>query len=187
LGAGSFGLLEAGQSVLRTDRSFAEPMSDYAVGRYGYVQTVAFVALAAGSAAVCAGLCSWGPRSQRWETSRLLIGTWSIGVSLAAAFRVDVNGSTSATGQVHEATSGLAFLAIIAAMWVFTAATRQSAAWKALTRLSYALSATASGAFVAAAVAQPSVAFGVAQRVFLGAIVVWLVTLGARLYALSHA
>jgi hypothetical protein len=45
LGAATFGVLEGVQSVVREDHSFAASMSVYAVGAYGFVQTIAFVAL----------------------------------------------------------------------------------------------------------------------------------------------
>jgi Protein of unknown function (DUF998) len=185
LGAATFGVLEAAQSVLRADRSFAEPMSDYAVGAYGFVQAVAFVVLAVGSAAVCAGLGWPRQRPPSWRISRVLIGVWSFGVFLAAVFRVDGDGSSSAAGQVHGAASGLSFLAILAAMFWFTDAARQVADWQSFSRPSSALTGTATVAFVVAAATQPSIAFGVAQRVFLGAVVVWIVAIGARLYVLG--
>jgi hypothetical protein len=178
-------MLETAQSVLRADRGFSEPMSDYAVGSYGSVQTVAFVVLALGSAAVCAGLSSSRQRPPSWKISRILIGVWSLGVSLAAVFRVDVDGSSSAAGQVHGAASGLSFVAILAALFFFTDASRQTADWQSFSRLSSALAGTATGAFVVAAATQPSIAFGIAQRVFLGAVVVWIVAIGARLYILG--
>lgn len=156
LGPLTFAMLEAAESVLRADRSFAEPMSDYAVGPYGFVQTVAFVVLALGSAAVCAGLRSPRQRPPNWQIARVLIGVWSLGVSLAAVFRVDVNGSGSAAGQVHGAASGLSFLAILAAMFVFTNAARQAAGWRSFSRLSFGLAGTAIVAFVVAAATQPS-------------------------------
>ncbi len=186
LGAAAFGMLEAAQSLLRADRSFAEPMSAYAVGPYGSVQTVAFVILALGSAAVCAGLSSPRRRPPDWQMSRVLIGVWSFGVSLAAVFRVDVDGSSSSAGQVHGAASMLSFVAILTAMFFFTGAARQVADWRSFGRLSSALAGTATVAFVVAAATQPSIAFGVAQRVFLGAVVVWIVAIGARLYVLGR-
>jgi uncharacterized protein DUF998 len=185
LGPATFGMLEAAQSILRADRSFAEPMSAYAVGPYGSVQAVAFVVLALGSAAVCAGLGSPRQRPPNWQISRLLIGVWSLGVSLAAVFRVDVDGSSSAAGQVHGAVSGLSFVAILAAMFFFTDAARQVANWQSFSRLSSALAGAATVAFVVAAATRPSIAFGVAQRVFLGAVVAWIVAIGARLYVLG--
>lgn len=186
LGAGTFGMLEAAQSVLRADRSFAASMSDYAVGPYGSVQTVAFVVLALGSAAVCVGLSSPRQPPASWKISRILIGVWSLGVSLAAVFRVDVGGSSSAPGQLHAVASGVSFVAILAARFFFTDATRQAADWRSFRRLSSALAGTATGAFVVAAATQPSIAFGVAQRVFLGTVVVWIVAIGARLYVLGQ-
>ncbi len=185
LGAATFGMLEAAQSVLRADRSFAEPMSAYAVGPYGFVQTVAFVVLALGSAAVCAALSS-RRRPPHWQVARGLIGVWSLGVSLAAVFRIDVDGSRPSAGQVHAAASMLSFVAILAAMFFFAHATRQVAEWRSFGRLSAALAGTAAVTFILAGATQPSITFGVAQRVFLAAVVAWLVAIGGRLYTLGR-
>lgn len=184
LGTATFGVLEVAQSVLRTDRSFADPMSAYAVGPYGFVQTVAFVVLALGSAAVCAALRSSRQRPPEWRVARGLIGIWSLGVVLAAVFRIDVDGSTSLAGQVHGAVSGLSFVAILAAMFFFTIAAPQVAEWGSFGRPSAALAGTAAVGFILAGATQQSITFGVAQRLFLAAVVVWIVAIGARLYVL---
>lgn len=173
LGAATFGVLEAIQSVARADHSFSEPMSVYAAGPYGFVQTVAFLVLAVGSAAVCAAIGLPQPRPPDWQVARGLIVVWSVGVSLAAAFRIDGSGSTAA--QVHAAASMLSFLTVLAAMFFFTRATRQVPAWYSFGKVSSALASVAALAFVVAGATQPSIVFGVAQRVFLGAVVAWLV------------
>lgn len=184
LGVASFGVLEAVQSVARADHSFAEPMSVYAVGPYGFVQTVAFLVLAVGSAAVCAALSSPYPRTADWQVARGLVAVWSVGVSLAAAFRIDGSGSTAT--RVHGAASMLSFLAVLAAMFLFTRATRQVPAWYSFGKVSSALTSVAAVAFVVAGATQPSIVFGVAQRGFLGAVVVWIVAIGARSYVLAR-
>lgn len=184
LGAATFGVLEAIQSVARADHSFSEPMSVYASGPYGFVQTVAFLVLAVGSAAVCAAIGLPHPRPPDWQVARGLIVVWSVGVSLAAAFRIDGSGSTAA--QVHATASMLSFLSVLAAMFFFTRATRQVPAWYSFGKVSSALASVAALAFVVAGATQPSIVFGVAQRVFLGAVVAWLVAVGARSYVLAR-
>lgn len=178
LGPATFALLEGLQSVFRTDRSFADPMSAYAVGRYGSVQTFAFVALATGSAAVCAGLGLASGRSPNSRLAQVLVGVWSLGVLVAAVFRIDVEESGSAAGRVHGVASMLSFVAVLAAMFCFTAAVRQVEGCRSLHRLSSGLAGTAAVAFIAAGATQHSVGFGVAQRVFLAAVVVWLMAIG---------
>jgi len=184
LGTATFGMLEAIQSVARADHSFSEPMSAYAIGPYGFVQTIAFLVLALGSAAVCFALSSPHPRPLDWHVARGLIAVWSVGVALAAAFRIDGSGSTAT--QVHAAASMLSFLAVLAAMVFFTRAARQVPEWYSFGKVSSALTSVAAVAFVVAGATQPSIVFGAAQRVFLGAVVVWIVAIGARSYVLGR-
>jgi hypothetical protein len=120
-GPSVFGTLEVAQSALRADHSFAAPMSDYAVGSYGYVQTVAFVFLAVGSMALCAGLVLFLRPTFRFDRLPLgrevigvaLVGFWSVGVLAAAIFPVD----TAPT--LHGAASFISFVAVVAAMFAF--------------------------------------------------------------------
>jgi len=156
LGAATFGVLEAIQSVARADHSFSEPMSVYATGPYGFVQTVAFLVLAVGSAAVCAAISLPHPRPPDWQVARGLIVVWSVGVSVAAAFRINGSGSTAA--QVHAAASMLSFLTVLAAMFFFARATRQVPAWYSFGKVSSVLASVAALAFVVAGATQPSIA-----------------------------
>ena len=61
VGAGTFALAETIQPFYRSDRALSDPYSSYAVGKYGFVQTIAFVALSAGSFAL--SLDSLGPKT----------------------------------------------------------------------------------------------------------------------------
>lgn len=176
-GPAIFAALEAGQSVVRTDRSFADPMSAYVAGRYGWVQTVAFVVLAVGSAATCVGLDPAG-RPQAWRVAQVLVGVWSVGVLIAAAFPFDVQGSGTVAGQVHGLASMVSFVAVLAAMFCFTSAIGQFEGYGSLQRLSVVLTGSAAVAFLVAGATQHSVVFGVAQRVFLAAVTGWLLAIG---------
>ena len=54
LGTGTFAVLELAQTLFRSDHAFSAPMSDYALGRYGFLQTIAFAALRVASLALAA-------------------------------------------------------------------------------------------------------------------------------------
>lgn len=80
----------------------------------------------------------------------------------------------------------LSFVSVLAAMFLFTSATRQVPSWRSFGRLSAALAGTAAVSFIVAGATHPSLAFGIAQRVFLAAVVVWIMVVGARLYVLGR-
>jgi hypothetical protein len=102
-------------------------------------------------------------------------------VSLAAVFPFDPNATDSATSTVHSTASLVSFVAILAAMFVFTAASRTVPLWSSFSRLSAALAYTAAASLAIASATQGSLTFGVAQRTFLGAVVVWLAAAGVCL------
>lgn len=175
LGATAFAVLEGVQSAVRADHSFAAPMSVYAVGAYGFVQTIAFVALGLGSIALVAALRQPAPPSE-WALGRALLATWALGVLLAAAFPMD------SAPAVHGAVSFVSFLAILAAMFLFAHACHSVARWRSFATPSTWLARSALAAFLVAALTQPSIVFGVAQRLFLAAVVGWLIAAALRLH-----
>jgi hypothetical protein len=181
IGSVNFAVLEAVQTILRSDRPFSDPMSTYVTGPHGWVQTMAFAALALGSAALCIGLGSTPQSSSRWHNARGLVGVWALGVSLAAVFPFDPDASGSATSTVHSAASLVSFVAVLAAMFVFASASRTVPLWSSLSRLSAALTYVAAASLAIASATQGSLIFGVAQRTFLGAVVVWLAVAGVHL------
>jgi hypothetical protein len=80
-GAATFAVLEVAQTLLRSDHGFAAPMSHYALGRYGFFQTMAFAALGLASLALCAALSPpTRRRPELWRAGRLLLAIWSLGV-----------------------------------------------------------------------------------------------------------
>jgi len=177
LAAATFAVLEGVQSVVREDHSFAAPMSVYAVGAYGFIQTIAFVALGLGSLALVAGMRQPVAASPKWTLGRALLATWALGVLLAAAFPID------SAPVVHGAASFVSFVAILAAMFVFAHACRDVARWQSFAAPSTWLARSALAAFLVAVLTQPSFAFGVAQRVFLAAVVCWIIATALRLHA----
>lgn len=179
-GSALFGVLELGQTVFRSDQPLAGPMSNYAVGRYGFLQTIAFVALSVASLALCAGLSCFEHPPPAWSAGRLLLGTWSVGVLLAAVFPVDA-GARSASGQVHGVASAVSFVAVLAAMFVLGATFAETPAWAPFSRLTGRLARFAAAAFLVAGATSGTFAFGIVHRAFVATVVAWLMIAALRL------
>ncbi len=186
-GPALFAVLETVQSVFRSDRSFADPMSVYATGGYGFAQTIAFAALAFGSGALCLGLGYVLQPPTGWRAGRILLGLWSVGVLLAAVFPIDVGQSTSWTGTIHQVASFVSFTTILGAMFVLANAAYDVRGWSSFGRLSSFVAPVAAVSFLVAGATQHSIAFGVAQRLFLVAVVVWIGVAGTRLRSIGWA
>lgn len=97
LGAGIFAIAETVQPFYRSDRALSDPYSSHVVGKYGFVQTIAFVALSAGSIALSVGLSRFGDATVRWRCGRSLLAIWSGGVLVAGIFPM-----TRAEGRRHR-------------------------------------------------------------------------------------
>src|SRR5207237_9947604 len=77
-------------------------ISDYAVGRYGWVMTTAFLALSCGNLMLLLGLARIGPSSVVARLGTLLLGIACIGLVLAAIFPTDPEEPRSTEpGDIH--------------------------------------------------------------------------------------
>jgi signal transduction histidine kinase/hypothetical membrane protein len=170
------------QEILRSDRSpFHNYISEYAVGRYGYVQGAAFFSLGLGSFALAVGL---GIATRDLRGSRLgstLLVLMSIGVVLAGVFSADLRsqgGPPTAEGTMHLAVSIPTFILAIVVIFVFARTFTKDERWASLGPTSLALGTVCSVALVASDVV-------IVQRVFVGALISWLVLTAIRLRSVA--
>lgn len=183
-GAGIFAIAEFVQPFYRSDRTLSDPYGAYAIGKYGFVQTIAFIALSAGSFALLSGLSSFGRATSSWRFGRIFLGVWSVGVLMAAIFPMK-GGPGPASSEVHGLASMLSFLGIILAMFALSKFMESHAKWRAFARASWLLALVGAASFAMAAAVHHSVCFAVMQRVFLSALVLWICMTGARLRSLN--
>ena len=88
--------------VLRPDYAPAHHMiSDYAVGRYGWVMTTFFLAMSCGCLMLLQGLIRSGPNLVAARIGTLLLGVASIGLVVSAIFPTDVRLPETVTGEIH--------------------------------------------------------------------------------------
>ena len=180
LGAGVFALAEIIQPFYRSDRSLSDPYSSYVIGKYGFVQTIAFIGLSTGSFGLSFGLTRLGDPSIVWRLGRIFLMAWSIGVLVAAIFPIESTG-LSASAEIHGLASMLSFVAIIAAMFTLSRAFGRDVNWRRIAVSSWCLALVGGGSFVLALIIHHPRCFGVLQRTFLGAVVLWIGVTAARL------
>jgi hypothetical protein len=177
LGAGIFVAAEVVQPFYRSDRHLGDPYSSYASGRYGFVQTIAFVALSLGSLAVSLELSLFGHSEPDWRLGRALLTVWSIGVLVAAIFPLE-GGLLPASANIHGLASMVSFLSIMASMLVFSRAFGRIGGWRRFAFQSWLFALIGTGSFVLAAVIHHPACFAVLQRLFLGSVVLWITATG---------
>lgn len=148
-------------------------ISEYAVGRGGWVQTLAFLALCVGDAAVAA--LWWLTHADR--TSRvvaLLIGTGALVDVTSAAFETDADGAASTVhGQVHDLAGLVGFLAVLAAMGLTGWAARHETGLRPVRVPSLVAAGLVVVGFFGVALGEQIGYGGLAQRLVLGVTLAW--------------
>ena len=153
-------------------------ISELAIGRYGFVQTLAFLAFGIGALALAAGLRKTTRGSWGSTVGSILVGLFGIGVLLDAVFPIDPGVQMmTVAGTVHLMAALGAFVCMIAAMFVFSRTFTQSARWRSLRSVSLAL---ALAAFAALFLPSGGEWAGLFQRMFVGVVISWMVIVAVR-------
>jgi hypothetical protein len=158
-------------------------ISELALGRYGFVQTAAFVVAGAGTLALAFAIRqltkgAWGSR-----VGSLLIAVHGAGAILSAVFPTDrIDGpadlsSLSATGAIHIAVAIASFVGVIAGMFVLTRTFAHQRRWGSFWRLSVYFPASSLALII---VQQEGPLIGLLQRALVIVISAWLVLVALR-------
>ena len=169
----------------------ADHISELAVGRYGYLQIVAFFAAGFGTLALAwavreATNGSWGSR-----LGSALVGLYGVGMILTGIFPTDEVdpagrvGSPTIAGTVHSVGSLLAFMLGLAGVFVLSRTFKRDARWRAFWPWSLALAFAVLVGFIVLALSAGTAWIGLIQRIFNGTIILWLVLVAFRIRSIS--
>jgi len=158
-------------------------ISVLAIGRFGFVQTIAFLAQGIGLLALAAGIRrttrgSWG--SLVGSAFFVLSG---IGTLIAAGFPID--GGTqpqTAAGTVHSLAALVTFVCAVLGMFVLTRTFKRTAPWRSYWPSSLVLALVALVLFF---LPGGDDWVGLFQRIFVGVIIVWVVLVALRLRSIA--
>jgi alpha-beta hydrolase superfamily lysophospholipase len=168
------------QHFLRTDLDMRTHfISEYAVGYYGWIQTLAFFILA------IAGLCLMAGLFANLKASIISVVTlsfWCIGVLLIAFFPADLpEVIPTRTGNIHVFAAQFAFINLAATMIFLGFNFKQNNNWKALSPLSW-FYGTMSILILIALVLMPISFKGLIQRTLFLWDLSWLMFVSQQLY-----
>jgi len=159
-------------------------ISELAIGRFGFVQTIAFLALGVGSLALAAGIRratrgSWGSL-----VGSVLFGLFGVGVLVDALFPIDLGGMQPQTvvGTVHILAALVAFVCAVLGMFVLTRTFKRDARWASYWRSSLVLALVALAAFFLPSEGEWA---GIFQRIFVGVIIAWMVLAAGGLRSIA--
>jgi hypothetical protein len=163
-------------------------ISELVLGRYGFVQTAAFLLSGCGILALAFAL--WHLTERSWGTSLgvLLIGVYGMGAILVGIFptdRVDSQAgvwSQSPTGMIHAIVALISFICGILAMFVLAWALRRQRGWRSLALWSALLAGAALALFLGQ---NEGPRVGLLQRLLVTVISAWLILLALRVRTLT--
>lgn len=167
-----------------------DTISELVLGRYGWVQTLAFVMAGLGVVALAAAVRqltqgAWGSRPGAW-----LVGIYGAGAVLVAAFptdRIDRPAdawSQSTSGMIHIAVSLISFVSMILAMFLLFRTFLLDARWRPLTPWIVLLPCAALSLMLGQGEGPHG---GLLQRLLVSVIAAWIVIVAHRVRTLATA
>jgi hypothetical protein len=152
-------------------------ISDYAVGRFGWVMTTAFVALSAGCLTLGLGMAMAGPRSVPGRAAVLLLWVATVGLLTTAIFPTDLEtAATTTTGNIHTASFLVNVISMILCSLLFAVSFRQSDDWRSYRWAGLALAIALLAAFIAQFLTlHRGAPYGLTNRLFVAVLMVWFV------------
>lgn len=170
--------------VLRPDYTPIDHMiSDYAVGRLGWVMTTAFVAASAGCLTLGLGMAVAGPRSIAGRGAVLLLWVTTIGLLVTAVYPTDLETAPStASGDIHTISFLVNVTSVILSALLFAVSFRQSEDWRGFRWTGLALALALLAAFIAQFLTlHRGAPYGLTNRLFVAVLMVWFVMTAIQL------
>ena len=176
---------------LRTDEDpINHQISNYATGSYGYLMSTAFIIWGIGIVALAAGLfLAVTPRPRVGSVLVLIAGVALIiaGVFTGDVVTKDTPRPTTTPGAIHDLSSVVFFLFLIAAMFVMARRFRRDARWRQVQRPSFWLGvASALSLIVFVFGPIPLSIDGLGQRIFAFWLLSWVLLAGIRLWFITR-
>jgi Protein of unknown function (DUF998) len=153
---------------LRTDvNPMVEPVSNYAVGAYGFLSTAANIGSGLAALALTLGLYLSIASPGRSRVGLFLLGLFGVSELLAAIFPIDVGAQATTIGTIHNIVGNIAFFGFLAAVILLSWSMGKDEQWSSIRRPALALALVVLGMAVLTIVsANIGIGFGVGQRLF---------------------
>lgn len=153
-----------------------QAMSELALGRGGAVMNLAFCMLGVGSILLAVAL-RWSLRAVVAPVALIVTGGLDF---VSAVFHATLTGTPDTTAsRVHQTAGVVTFLLLMIAMFSTVPAMRRSAPWRPFATPTLVWAATAVATFFLVPILGDA-HFGVAQRIFVATVLVWMITTGVR-------
>ncbi len=159
-----------------------EPMSNYAVGPYGFLLTAADIGGCLAALALTFGLY-WGIAPPgRSYVGLFLLGLYGVSVLLAGIFPIDVGGEATTFGIIHNIVGNILFFGFPIAVILLSLGMGKDERWRSFRRPALALSVViVLTAILTIVGSNLGIGFGVSQRIFNITALVWMLAVALHL------
>ena len=173
---------------LRTDvNPIVEPVSNYAVGAYGFLSTAANIGSGLAALALTLGLYLSIASPGRSRVGLFLLGLFGVSELLAAIFPIDVGAQATTIGTIHNIVGNIAFFGFLAAVILLSWSMGKDEQWRSIRRPALALALVVLGMAVLTIVgANIGIGFGVGQRLFNVTSMGWMLLVALRLRSMAQ-
>ena len=164
-----------------------EPISNYGVGPYGFLLTVADIGSGLATLALVFGLYLGIPPPGRSYVGLFLLGLYGVSELLAGIFPIDVGGEPTAAGTVHNIVGNISFFCFPIAAILLSLRMGKDEQWRSFRRLALALSiVVVLTVILTIAGFNLGIGFGVTQRVANVAVLVWMLVVALHLRSVAQ-
>jgi hypothetical protein len=188
VGIADFLLNIAALHFLRPDvNPVLEPMSNYAVGPYGFLLTAADIGGGLAALALTFGLY-WGIAPPgRSYVGLFLLGLYGVSVLFAGIFPIDVGGEATTFGTIHNIVGNILFFGFPIAVILLSLGMGKDERWRSLRLPALALAGVVVLTVILTMVGfNLGIGFGVTQRIANVAALVWMLVVALHLRSVAQ-
>jgi hypothetical protein len=159
-----------------------EPISNYAVGPYGFLLTAADIGLGLAALALTFGLYLSIASPGRSYVGLFLLAVYGVSVLLAGIFPIDVGGEATTFGTIHNIFGNISFFGFPIAVILLSLGMGKDERWRSFRRPALALSVViVLTAILTIVGSNLGIGFGVSQRIFNITALVWMLAVALHL------
>lgn len=159
------------------------PTSEYAVGRFGYLMTSAFIVLSVATWALVIRLSRDLPEPAQSRVGLVFLGVFAFGLLVAATFPIDLEGAPlTLAGTIHRINGPLTFLSLVVGVNLVSRKLKHDERWRPTHRLASVLALVMIPEFLAGGLAAArETGAGIAQRILVATFATWFLVIAIRL------
>jgi hypothetical membrane protein len=164
-----------------------EPMSNYAVGPYGFLFTAADIGLGLAALALTFGLYLSIAPPGRSYVGLFLLGLYGVSALLSGIFPIDVGGEATMAGTIHNIVGNIAFFCFPIGVILLSLGMGKDERWRSFRRPALALSMVVVLTVILTIVGSNlGMGYGVTQRIFNVAALVWMFLVALHLRSVAQ-